>query len=241
MNFIPQKIKRFTPEGIETVDGIERKVDLIICATGFDTSLAGPPIKGRDGQSLNDIWLHEPKSYLGIFPPEMPNMMRFIGPNGASGTGGLIHLLECACEYMIKAVQKVQREYLQSITAKPEAIDYFTEHTDKYFQKTIYTQPCKSWMKRGKEDGRVVTIFPGSALHAIYAYEHPRWEDFEYTYLPETRDNYMTWLGNGLTSLQEQNQHTTEYLDTVDQPPVVNPIADDDNTFEYGNLSIDGV
>ena len=39
VEFINTKIKRIVPEGIETVDGTLRKVDLIICATGFDTSL----------------------------------------------------------------------------------------------------------------------------------------------------------------------------------------------------------
>lgn len=224
VNFVSTKIKRFTATGIETVDGKTRDVDLVICATGFDTTCKGPPLIGRGNRELNDVWEPYPKSYWGICPPEMPNMFRFIGPNGASGTGGLIHLLECACEFMIRVVQKAQREYIQSMMPKMEAIDTFTEHVDLYFTKTIYTQPCKSWMKRGKEDGRVITIWPGSALHAAYAYENPRWEDFEYTHHKLAQGNYMAWLGNGLTMLQERNEHTTEYLDTVDKPPAINNV-----------------
>lgn len=75
---------------------------------------------------------------------------------------------------MIKEIKKAQREYIKSLVPKNEAIRMFTNHVDKYFEKIIYTQPCKSWMKRGKEDGRVVTIWLGSALHAIEAYENPR-------------------------------------------------------------------
>lgn len=244
VNFVSTKIKRFTPNGIETVDGKLRNVDLVICATGFDTTLKGFPVVGKGGRELNDVWEPYPQSYYGIFPPEMPNMMRFIGPNGASGTGGLIHLLECACEYMIKVVQKAQREYIKSIMPKMEAIENFTSHVDRYFTKTIYTQPCKSWMKRGKENGRVITIWPGSALHAAYAYDNPRWEDFEYTFAPETGDNYMSWLGNGLTLLQERNEHTTEYLDEVDQPPVVNPLPHEVHSApaaQKNMLHVDGV
>ena len=223
------------------MDGKIREVDLVICATGFDTTLKGPPVKGRNGITLNEVWEPNPESYFGVFPPEMPNMMRFIGPNGASGTGGLIHLLECACEFMIKAVVKAQREYIKSISPKREVIRKFTEHVDIYFKKTIYTQPCKSWMKRGKEDGRVVTIWPGSALHAIYAYENPRWEDFDYTQLPETEDNPMAFLGNGLTFLQSQGKHTTEYLDTVDKPPVVSGDYYPDHLSQRHQIGIDGV
>jgi len=240
VDFISTKIKRFTSHGIETVDGQERNVDLVICATGFDTSRKGPPIVGRGGRDLNDVYDPDPKSYCGIFAPEMPNMMQFIGPNGASGTGGLIHVLEVACEYMIKEVQKAQREYILSLMVKTDAVDKFVDHVDKYFTKTIYTQPCKSWMKRGKEDGRVVTIWPGSALHITYCYENPRWEDFEYTYLPETDNNYMSWMGNGMVLAQERNEHTTEYLDTVDKPPVINPEPDIVPALGRSMLTIDG-
>jgi len=233
VNFISTKIKRITTSGIETVDGKQRDVDLIICATGFDTSLKQPmPLIGRDGASLNDIWRDHPESYLGIFPPEMPNMMRFIGPNGACGTGGLLLVIERACEYMIQVVQKAQREYIKTVVPKAEAIRMFVQHTDHYFEKTIYTQPCKSWMKRGNERGRIVTIWPGSAIHILEAYKHPRWEDFDYTYCPETSDNHLRWLGNGLTALQEHGNHTAEYLETVDHPPVVNNITDYDTVPE---------
>ncbi|KAL6231968.1 hypothetical protein BDW75DRAFT_247546 [Aspergillus navahoensis] len=234
VNFISTKIKRFTPEGIETVDGTERKVDVIICATGFDTSLKQVmPIRGEGGVDLNEVWDPFPESYFGIFVPKMPNMLRFVGPNGAPGTGGFIHLIECACEYMIKAIQKVQREYIKSIAVKPEAMRMLTRHIDKYFTKTIYTQPCKSWMKRGKEDGRVITLWPGSAIHAVIAFENPRWEDFDYTYLPETEDNHFSFLGKGLTIAQEADAVTTEYLDTVDMPPVINhePVPDSENPY----------
>jgi hypothetical protein len=123
---------------------------------------------------------------------------------------------------MIKAIQKVQREYIKSISVKPEAMKMLAKHIDKYFTKTIYTQPCKSWMKRGKEDGRVITLWPGSAIHAVVAFDNPRWADFEYTHLPETDRNWFAWLGKGLTLAQEGDQVTTEYLDEIDKPPVVN-------------------
>lgn len=220
VDLISTKIRRFTDHGIETVDGKERKVDLIICATGFDTSLKQPmPITGRNGASLNGTWRDNPKSYLGIFPPEMPNMMRFIGPNGACGTGGLLLFVEYACEYMIKMVHKTQWEYINAVVPKPEAIRMFMLHTDQYFTKTIYTQSCKTWMKRGKENGRIVTTWAGSAIHIVKSYETPRGEDFDYTYQSETHNNHLRWLGNGLTVLYEQDNHTADYLIDVTNLP----------------------
>jgi hypothetical protein len=82
----------------------------------------------------------------------------------------------------------------------------------------------------------VVTIWPGSCIHAVVAFENPRWEDFDYTYLPETEENYMTWLGKGLTLAQEADEQTTDYLDTVDKPPVINPEEDLDDIKVPGML-----
>ena len=241
VEFINTKIKRIVPKGIETVDGKVREIDILICATGFDTTLRQPtPILGEGGISLDDVWNPIPECYFGIFPPKMPNHFRFLGPNGGPGTGSLIHLVECACEYMIKCVQKLQREYIKSMVVSKRANDLFSSHLDRYFTKTIYTQPCKSWMKRGKEDGRVVTLWPGSCIHAVVSFENPRFEDFNYEYMPETMENPLSWIGNGLTLAQQENRVTTGYLDIVDIPPIVNPEELDDpnpdNRFKLGGL-----
>jgi hypothetical protein len=37
----------------------------------------------------------------------------------------------------------------------------FVEHCDKYFERTVFTQNCRSWYKGGTEDGRVSALWPG--------------------------------------------------------------------------------
>lgn len=155
-------------------------------------------------------------------------MFTFLGPNGAPGTGGTLHLIEVACEYMIKCIQKLQREYIKSMVIKPRALAHLSKHIDQYFTKTIYTQPCKSWMKRGKEDGRVITLWPGSCIHAVVAFDNPRYEDYDYTYLPETEECMFSWLGKGLTIAQDEGRNTTQYLDSIVKPPVIVPDSVDD-------------
>lgn len=71
VEFVSTKIKRLVPEGIETVDGKLRKVDLIICATGFDTSRKLKScIRGEGGVDLNDVYNPTPESYFGIMSPK---------------------------------------------------------------------------------------------------------------------------------------------------------------------------
>ena len=39
---------------------------------------------------------------------------------------------------------------------------------------------------------------PGSAIHALRAIEHPRWEDYVYEHADEV-DDTLYWLGDGQT------------------------------------------
>lgn len=50
----------------------------------------------------------------------------------------------------------------------------------------------------GREEGRVVGLWPGSCLHAARAFERPRWEDYNYEYLDGVRNRFY-WLGDGST------------------------------------------
>jgi hypothetical protein len=48
---------KLQPSGILTADGIEHKVDVIACATGFDTTFRpGFPIIGLNNRILREEW-----------------------------------------------------------------------------------------------------------------------------------------------------------------------------------------
>lgn len=80
--------------------------------------LTDTPIYGRDGVSLDELWNSEPGAYMGICPPQMPNLFLFVGPNGAPGAGSTIHMSECVCDYMVKCIQKIQKENLRWMMPK---------------------------------------------------------------------------------------------------------------------------
>lgn len=47
----------------------------------------------------------------------------------------------------------------------------------------------------------------------MYAWENPRWEDFEYTTKDELKGDPFAWLGNGYVSAQLEGGNVTPYLD----------------------------
>lgn len=75
-------LKQITSKGFIDPDGNEREVDVIILATGFNTTWVPRfPIVAR-GNNLQDMYRGNPLSYLGVSAPEIPNYFTYYGPYG---------------------------------------------------------------------------------------------------------------------------------------------------------------
>lgn len=68
-------ISQITERGILTRSGDEFEYDVIVCATGFDTSFKPAfPLVGRNGINMAEKWDNDvPKAYMGMCVPEFPN------------------------------------------------------------------------------------------------------------------------------------------------------------------------
>ena len=82
--------ERVMEKGI-VADGREVPVDVLICATGFDTSYKPRfPIIGLQGKNLQHEWATEAKAYMSIAAAGFPNYMMFTGPNSPVANGSLL-------------------------------------------------------------------------------------------------------------------------------------------------------
>jgi cation diffusion facilitator CzcD-associated flavoprotein CzcO len=85
------EITEVTEKGCLCDDGKEYPVDVLICATGFDTGFKPRfPIIGPDGRNLQDIWAKTAESYLGVAAADFPNYLIFLGPNCPIGNGPVL-------------------------------------------------------------------------------------------------------------------------------------------------------
>ncbi|KAH8107384.1 FAD/NAD-binding domain-containing protein [Phellopilus nigrolimitatus] len=223
VDFVPTHIKKITETGIELVDGVHHDLDVIVCATGFDTSHQYPfPVIGRGGKTLVDRFTPHPETYLSLCSDGFPNWFIAGGPNSIIGTGTLLAIFERQVDYIVEAAKKLQKEHLKSIEPKKEAVADFDEYLDHYFKTTVFSEQCHSWYKLGKADGRVIGLWPGSSLHAIETFKRPRWEDYNYERL-DGIENRFHWLGDGSTHNEKyMTGDRAWYLapDEVDIPPV---------------------
>lgn len=120
-----------TQDGIELNDGTRHKLDVVICATGYDTTYQLPfPIVGLNGTHLNTKWFPHPRTYLSVCVDEFPNFFLALGPNSGVGSGSLLVLIEKQVEYAVRTVKKMQRERLKSVVVKREAVDDYDEYIE---------------------------------------------------------------------------------------------------------------
>jgi cation diffusion facilitator CzcD-associated flavoprotein CzcO len=71
---VTQSVSRLTEDGIVDASGVEKKVDVVICATGFDVTRPAYEIIGRGGRNLGNEWADSPRGYLSIMAEGFPNM-----------------------------------------------------------------------------------------------------------------------------------------------------------------------
>ncbi|KAI9820318.1 MAG: hypothetical protein M1827_005940 [Pycnora praestabilis] len=204
---------RITPTGFMDHEGTEYKVDVIICATGFDTSWVPRYPFVVDGHDLRDTWSQAKGNkvipYLSYAIPDYPNHFTYCGPYGPLAHGSFFPLIAKWSELIIKIITKMQMENIKSLRPKMDVARQFYEHADLFLQRTAWTSPCNSWFKGGKKDGQL-TIYPGSRLHFFQLLESPRYEDFDIRYLD--KKNMFGFLGNGFATRESDGRDITDYL-----------------------------
>ncbi|KAM3078294.1 hypothetical protein ACMFMF_004697 [Clarireedia jacksonii] len=196
-------IGRISEEGIVTEMGVTYEVDVLICATGFNTTYKPRfPIVGVSGQSLSDAWQVEINAYLGLTAPDYPNFFMTLGPNCPVGNGPVLIAIEHQVDYMMQMLSKFQKENIRSFSVRQEPTKAFNSWKDEFMQYTVWSEDCKSWYKAGSKSGRIVALWPGSTLHYLETIKTPRYEDWEWEYQRDT--NPWAFLGNGHSTAEKR-------------------------------------
>jgi cation diffusion facilitator CzcD-associated flavoprotein CzcO len=106
-------IERITEEGIQTAKGVE-KFDLIVCATGFDSSgLPQWKLVGRDGATLEELWKDDPEAFYASMVSRMPNYAMINGPNAAISHGSVIQQMSWTADFILKWVKYMSRHHIK--------------------------------------------------------------------------------------------------------------------------------
>ena len=130
VELVTDRIERVTASGIRTDGGVERELDVLVLATGFQLSTDAAvhrrsPVVGRDGFDLAQAMAREPlRTYEGVALPELPNAFTIFGPY--SWTGASWHtMVETQSHHIVRVLREARRRDAQVVAVRPEAVERF--------------------------------------------------------------------------------------------------------------------
>lgn len=189
---ITDRITRFSPEGLVTVDPdggeTSRDVDVVVFATGFHVtdSYTYVDIKGPSGENLVDRWNKEGiAAHRGVTVADMPNLFLLLGPNTALGHNSVVFMIESQIRYAAQAIAAVDRAGAGAIAPTRAAQDHYNAELQDALGGTVWsTGGCRSWYM--DEHGVNRTLWSGMTWQ--YWLATRRFRASEYRFLPRRRD-----------------------------------------------------
>jgi cation diffusion facilitator CzcD-associated flavoprotein CzcO len=147
VDLVTDRIVEVTPTGIRTQDGAERRADVLVLATGFQSHAFVAPMEvvGAGGRSLAQEWTPVARAFLGMSVPGFPNLFLLYGPNTNGGTGSVIYTLEAGMGHVIAALHELDRADARRIEVRREVVDEFNRELRAALAGTVWHTGCTSW------------------------------------------------------------------------------------------------
>ena len=171
-------IARVTENAVVTEDGVSHPADVVILATGFESTDFLSPMKivGRGNADLNDVWARGAEAHRGVAVAGFPNFFMLYGPNTNLGHNSIIFMIECQVNYIAQCVQALQNGKLRYIDVRKEAMEAFNRALQKDMQKTVWAAGCASWYKTA--DGKVTNNWSSFTARYWWEMRHPDFAEY---------------------------------------------------------------
>jgi len=171
-------IARVTENAVVTEDGVSHPADVIIYATGFESTdfLAPMKVVGRGNADLNEVWARGAEAHRGVAVAGFPNFFMLYGPNTNLGHNSIIFMIECQANYIAQCVQALQNGKLRYIDVRKEAMEEFNRALQKDMQKTVWAAGCSSWYKTA--DGKVTNNWSSFTARYWWQMRHPDFAEY---------------------------------------------------------------
>jgi cyclohexanone monooxygenase len=159
VELITEPIERVTADGVVSRDGTLRRVDTLICATGYKVRkyLTAIDVTGRDGLPLGEAWADAPEAYLGLMTSGFPNLFMMYGPN--TNNGSILYMLERQSDFIVDRLEQIDREGVDWIEIRSDVQATYNAKLQADLDKVgVWQASCSNYYRT--ETGRIVTQWP---------------------------------------------------------------------------------
>lgn len=131
---------------------IHTEIDILVCATGFDTTFTTDRMKitGRNGQDLWQAFSPYPKAYRSVTVHGFPNYSFTMGPAAPLAHNSIYHATEQQINYAMQMIVKWQCDpSILSYEIKKDAVEDFNKEAQEFLQNTVWINSCGGTLSLG--------------------------------------------------------------------------------------------
>jgi cation diffusion facilitator CzcD-associated flavoprotein CzcO len=142
VDLITTPIQRITPKGIETIDGIEHEIDVLILATGYKVfekgNLPSYEVVGRGGVDLGEFWeRNRYQAYEGLTVPGYPNLYIMLGPYALIGSS-YFKMVEGNAIHVARCIQAARKRDATCVEIRQDVHDRYFRNIQRRQQGTVF-------------------------------------------------------------------------------------------------------
>mmetsp|Transcript_14556 Transcript_14556/g.23694 ORF Transcript_14556/g.23694 Transcript_14556/m.23694 type:complete len:537 (+) Transcript_14556:1150-2760(+) len=166
-------ISKIKADGIELKDGSFIPCEVIIFATGFQSTkfLSTLRVVNDQGTLLHDKWEECPRAYKSVAVSDFPNLFLLYGPGSNLGHNSIFTMVETQINYVVSLLEDMASQSKTYASIKPSAYAQDFKDLQDGLSKTVFVdKSCDSWYKNSA--GQVVNNWYSSVL-AYYWHMRP--------------------------------------------------------------------
>jgi cation diffusion facilitator CzcD-associated flavoprotein CzcO len=159
LELVTDPIDRISRDAVVMVDGKQRKVDVLVLATGFQTTLflSAIEVSGRQGVRLEEAWRDGALAYKGVMTSGFPNLFMLYGPN--TNGDSIITTIEYEVEFAVRQIRRLIDQGSAAIDVRAESMAAYNEKLQEDIRAIAPWQSnCGDYYRSAS--GRVVTQWP---------------------------------------------------------------------------------
>ncbi len=168
VDIVTEPIERIVPEGVKTRDGAVHEADVLIYATGFNSTdfLTPMLVAGRNGEVLNERWQREgAEAYLGITHTGYPNFFILYGPNTNLGHNSIVIMIEAQVRYILSCLNALERRDAQWLDVKEDVQRDYNAWVQERLKDMTWNAVKQSWYMT--ETGKITNNWVGRTTEYI--------------------------------------------------------------------------
>lgn len=159
VRLVDEGIERIVADGVVLCGGELRPADVMILATGFETTrfLSALDVTGRAGLHIRDAWTDGAQAYMGITAAGFPNLFMLYGPN--TNNNSLITMLELEVRYSVRRIRRLLATPGAWMDVTPAAMAAYNVQMQRDIDGiAVWGSDCRGYYRAAS--GRNVTQFP---------------------------------------------------------------------------------